>query len=87
MKATATKEINGAPSAVESNQGNAGIVSDSEQLNAEPCIAMDVPCNYRKGYICANDCECPHDARYSARESENTPLNRGMQRATRRAKA
>jgi hypothetical protein len=80
MKATATKTDDGAPSAVQS-AGSTGTVSDSEQLNAEPCIAMDAPCNYRKGYICANDCECPHDtAAYRANAYEGQPANSTRQR-------
>jgi hypothetical protein len=56
-----------------------------------PCTVMDLPCNHRKGYMCHNDCECPHDPAlieaYQDQVVENTPTSRTMERTSRRARA
>ena len=46
----------GAPSAVESNEGNAGIVSDSEQF--KPCPHRYCGCISQNGYVCLHTGPC-----------------------------
>jgi len=46
----------GAPSAVESNEGNAGIVSDSEQF--KPCPHRYCGCISQNGYVCLHNGPC-----------------------------